>query len=185
MNRGGRVYGGGGAPVTLRKPRKSCGFSAIHSVPPMAHPTSTSPSALAPAPFALEVECEFAAAHAIVLMGERERLHGHNWRVVVSVAGERLDGEELLCDFHAVERMLAAIVAPFRDGNLNETAPFDRVNPTAEALARHIADRLSAELSRNIPAVHLEWVRVTEAPRCTAIVRLPAPVRPASARPQP
>jgi 6-pyruvoyltetrahydropterin/6-carboxytetrahydropterin synthase len=127
----------------------------------------------APAPFALEVECEFAAAHAIVLLGERERLHGHNWRVVVSVAGERLDGEELLCDFHAVERMLGHIVAPFRDGNLNDTPPFDRINPTAEAVARHVARELSAGLSRAAPAVHLEWVRVTEAPRCTAIVRLP------------
>lgn len=130
------------------------------------------------APYALEVECEFAAAHAIVLMGERERLHGHNWRVVVSVAGERLDGEELLCDFHAVERMLSAIVAPFRDGNLNETAPFDRVNPTAEAVARHIARELSAALAAASPSaqfIHLEWVRVTEAPRCTAVVRLPRP----------
>jgi len=137
-------------------------------------------AATGPSSFALEVECEFAAAHAIILMGERERLHGHNWRVVVSVAGDRLDGEELLCDFHAVERMLGAIVAPFRDGNLNETAPFDRINPTAEALARHIAAELSAALARAAPAVHLEWVRVTEAPRCTAVVRLPRPARPNS-----
>ena len=137
-------------------------------------------AATGPSSFALEVECEFAAAHAIILMGERERLHGHNWRVVVSVAGERLDGEELLCDFHAVERMLAAVVAPFRDGNLNETAPFDRINPTAEALARHIAAELAAALARAIPAVHLEWVRVTEAPRCTAVVRLATPTRPNS-----
>jgi 6-pyruvoyltetrahydropterin/6-carboxytetrahydropterin synthase len=130
------------------------------------------PSAPDPAPFSLEVEVEFAAAHAIVLMGERERLHGHNWRVVVSVAGDRLDGEELLCDFHAIERMLGAIVAPFRDGNLNETAPFDRVNPTAEAVARYIGAELAAALIRTTPTVHLEWVRVTEAPRCTAVVRL-------------
>ncbi len=131
--------------------------------------------ALAPyalAPYALEVECEFAAAHAIVLAGARERLHGHNWRVVVSVAGERLDGEELLCDFHLVERLLGEIVAPFRDGNLNETAPFDRINPTAEALARHIAHALASALAAHVSSVHLEWVRVTEAPRCTAIVRL-------------
>ncbi len=146
---------------------------AAHSVNLAA---SAAPSA-APyaAPYSLEVECEFAAAHAIVLMGERERLHGHNWRVVVSVAGDRLDGEELLCDFHAVERMLAAIVAPFRDGNLNDTPPFDRINPTAEAVARHIARELSAALRRGLPptqTVHLEWVRVTEAPRCTAVVRL-------------
>jgi 6-pyruvoyltetrahydropterin/6-carboxytetrahydropterin synthase len=125
-----------------------------------------------PAPFALEVECEFAAAHAIVLAGERERLHGHNWRVVVSVGGERLDGEELLCDFHAVERLLGDIVSPFRDRNLNECAPFDQVNPTAEAVARHIARELTAQLGRANPAVHVEWVRVTEAPRCTAIVRV-------------
>ena len=105
-------------------------------------------------------------------MGERERLHGHNWRVVVSVAGDRLDGEELLCDFHAIERMLGAIVAPFRDANLNETAPFDRVNPTAEAVARYIGAELAAALIRTTPTVHLEWVRVTEAPRCTAVVRL-------------
>lgn len=135
-------------------------------------PTSSTASV-----FALEVECEFAAAHAIVLMGERERLHGHNWRVVVSVAGDRLDGEELLCDFHAVERMLSETVQPFRDGNLNETAPFDRINPTAEAVARHVAAALSVRLHQTIPAVHLEWVRVTEAPRCTAVVRLPRPIR--------
>jgi 6-pyruvoyltetrahydropterin/6-carboxytetrahydropterin synthase len=124
------------------------------------------------APYALEVECEFAAAHAILLGGVRERLHGHNWRVVISIAGDRLDREELLCDFHLVERLLSETIAPFRDGNLNETPPFDRVNPTAEAVARFVATELTERLARAIPAVQLEWVRVTEAPRCTAIVRM-------------
>jgi 6-pyruvoyltetrahydropterin/6-carboxytetrahydropterin synthase len=124
------------------------------------------------ATYALEVECEFAAAHAILLGGVRERLHGHNWRVVISIAGDRLDREELLCDFHLVERLLSETIAPFRDGNLNETPPFDRVNPTAEAVARFVATELTERLARAIPAVQLEWVRVTEAPRCTAIVRM-------------
>jgi 6-pyruvoyltetrahydropterin/6-carboxytetrahydropterin synthase len=119
--------------------------------------------------FAIEVETQFSAAHAILLAGERETLHGHDWRVVVSLAGERLDGEELLCDFHAAERMLAEVVAPFVGRNLNDTPPFDRINPTAEALARHIADELDARLVTQ--RVCLEWVRVTEAPRCTAVVR--------------
>lgn len=122
--------------------------------------------------YAVEVEVEFAAAHAIMLGGVRERLHGHNWRVVVSVAGDSLDREELLCDFHAVERMLGAVVAPFRDGSLNETPPFDQINPTAEAVARHVATALSAALARDRSRAWLEWVRVTEAPRCTAMVRL-------------
>lgn len=143
---------------------------------------SANPSNL---PFALEVEAEFAAAHAILLAGARERLHGHNWRVVASVAGARLDGEELLCDFHLVERLLAETVAPFRDGNLNDTPPFDRRNPTAEAVAHHIATELARRLIAAAPSVHLEWVRVTEAPRCTAIVRLHAGAVPDPRGPSP
>ncbi len=123
-------------------------------------------------PFAIEVEHEFAAAHAIVLNGELEKLHGHNWRVVVSVAGAKLNHEELLCDFHRIEHTLATVLAPFHNASLNGTPPFDRINPTAEALARHVADALSAWLLREEPALHLEWVRVTEAPRCTAVVRV-------------
>jgi 6-pyruvoyltetrahydropterin/6-carboxytetrahydropterin synthase len=130
--------------------------------------------------FAIEVETQFSAAHAILLAGERETLHGHDWRVVVSLAGDRLDGEELLCDFHAAERMLAEVVAPFVGRNLNDTPPFDRINPTAEALARHIADELDERLAGRFAArhgVHLEWVRVTEAPRCVAVVRRGPAVR--------
>jgi len=128
-----------------------------------------------PATYAIEVETSFAAAHAILLGGVRERLHGHNWRVQVSVAGDSLDHEELLCDFHAVEAVLASIIAPFRDGNLNETHPFDRINPTAEALARHVATALSAHLRASNSRVCLEWVRVTEAPNCVAIARMTLP----------
>ncbi len=124
------------------------------------------------APYAIEVEHEFAAAHAILILGEREKVHGHNWRVAVSVGGDRLDGEELLCDFHLVERCLRTITEPFSNAHLNETPPFDRVNPTAEALARHVAVELAGLLAIACPAVHVEWVRVTEAPRCSAVVRM-------------
>jgi len=124
-----------------------------------------------PATFAIEVETSFAAAHAIVLGGARERLHGHNWRVQVSVAGDSLDHEELLCDFHAVEGFLRDAVAPFRDGNLNETPPFDRINPTAEALALHVQRALSLRVSTLSPRLRVEWTRVTEAPGCVAVAR--------------
>lgn len=124
-----------------------------------------------PANYAIEVETSFAAAHAIVLGGVRERLHGHNWRVQVSVAGDGLDHEELLCDFHAVEGFLREAVEPFRDGNLNETPPFDRINPTAEALARHVQRALSLRITTLSPRLRVEWTRVTEAPGCVAVAR--------------
>ncbi len=127
-----------------------------------------------PAAYSLEVEAEFAAAHAIVLGGERERVHGHNWRAVASVGGRRLAGEELRCDFHLVERRLDEAVAPFRNGDLNATPPFDRINPTAEAVARHLGEALARGLVEKAPGVRVEWVRVTEAPRCTAVVRFAA-----------
>jgi 6-pyruvoyl-tetrahydropterin synthase len=60
--------------------------------------------------FTIAVTREFCAAHAIVIAGVREPLHGHNFRVTATLEGESLDGEGLLCDFHLVERELEAIM---------------------------------------------------------------------------
>lgn len=115
--------------------------------------------------FTLSIEAEFCAAHAIVMRGVREPVHGHNWKVTAVVAGDRLDADGLLCDFHAVQAVLAAAIAPFHNGNLNDTPPFDRVNPTAEHVARHIAGALGKGLSLGVA---VRSVRVTEAPGCAA-----------------
>lgn len=123
--------------------------------------------------YEITVETEFAAAHAIVMAGQREPVHGHNWRVAVSVEGDFLDDDGLLCDFHAIEASLREIVRPFHNRDLNATAPFDRVNPTAELVARHIADALDAAIPARDAArgVRVAWVRVTEAPGCAAVYR--------------
>lgn len=141
-------------------------MSAAEHIPPS--PGAADARTPEPGAYSVEIEREFAAAHAIVLGGVRERVHGHNWRVVASIGGDRLDGEELLCDFHLVEELLGAIVAPFANGDLNATPPFDRTNPTAEAVARHIGRELARGLAVPAPGLRVEWVRVTEAPRCTA-----------------
>ena len=118
--------------------------------------------------FELRIEDRFSAAHALLLGGEREPLHGHDWRVEIVVAGPSLDGEELLCDFHDLERRLAGILAPFRNANLNETAPFDRVNPSAEAVARHVGRAMMDGLPPGVALVH---AAIGEAPGCTAVWR--------------
>jgi 6-pyruvoyltetrahydropterin/6-carboxytetrahydropterin synthase len=111
--------------------------------------------------YELTVERVFSAAHAIVMKGEQEPLHGHDWRVRLTVAGERLDADGLLCDFHLLEREVDRVVSAFRNRNLNETPPFDRVNPTAEHVARHIA----SSVGQNVPpGVIVRRVSVTEAP---------------------
>jgi 6-pyruvoyltetrahydropterin/6-carboxytetrahydropterin synthase len=115
--------------------------------------------------FELRIRRTFAAAHAIVMAGVREPMHGHNWEVTVAVAGDTLDADGLLCDFHLLEKALDETIRPFMNRSLNETAPFDRVNPTAELVAQHIAQAVAARLPIE---VRVKEVRVVEAPQCEA-----------------
>ena len=96
--------------------------------------------------FELSIERRFSAAHAIVIGGERETTHGHDWRVTLVVSGAVLDDEGLLCDFHALEQALDAVLAPFHNNDLNATPPFDELNPTAENVARHIGRAMMPSL---------------------------------------
>jgi 6-pyruvoyltetrahydropterin/6-carboxytetrahydropterin synthase len=129
--------------------------------------------------YELTVQTEFCAAHAIWMRGEREHLHGHNWRVSAVVGGPALDGDGLLCDFHDVERALLSIVGPWRDRSLNDVSPFAPdgrgMNPTAERVAETIARGLDAHLSDSsralLPVARVVSVSVTEAPGCVATFR--------------
>ena len=115
----------------------------------------------------LTVETEFCAAHAIVMRGVREPNHGHNWLVTLTLAGPTLDADGLLCDFHAAEAALRTTTAVFHNADLNTTPPFDRVNPTAEHVARHIAEATQSALEESLPdGARVTACRVTEAPGC-------------------
>lgn len=118
--------------------------------------------------FELSIESRFSAAHAIRIGGAVEPLHGHDWLVTLTVAGPSLDADGLLCDFHVIEEALRAITARFHNRSLNETAPFVELNPTAEHVARHIADAIAPLLPRGVRIVSS---RVTEAPGCAATYR--------------
>lgn len=118
--------------------------------------------------FELTIEGEFCAAHAIMINGEREPVHGHNWRVEITVAADVLDDNGLVCDFHKLERILNDVIQPFDNNALNALPPFDRVNPTAEHVVQHIASEFAPQLPWN---VRLVTATVTEAPGCRATFR--------------
>ncbi|MGH7132089.1 MAG: 6-pyruvoyl trahydropterin synthase family protein [Phycisphaerales bacterium] len=128
--------------------------------------------------YRLTIDDTFSAAHAIVIKGWREPLHGHDWRVRLTLEAELLDEDGLMVDFHAAQEDLRAIIAPFRNTNLNETPPFDKLNPTAERVAAHIATVFTERLQSRVreapknqvaPAVRVRSVRVTEAVGCAAV----------------
>lgn len=137
--------------------------------------------------FEVCVEAMFSAAHALMIGGDREPVHGHNWHVTATVAGPALDPDGLLVDFHVVERALAEITRRFNNADLNAVPPFDKVNPSAERVAQYIAYTLEDRLGRmrgmapTSPATagcstrpehpRVVWVRVTEAPGCSVTYR--------------
>ena len=120
--------------------------------------------------FSIRTVRHFAASHQLRLPdGSLEPLHGHNWKVAVTVAGDRLDALGCVMDFHELERLVDAVVVPLHNHHLNELPPFDReLNPSAENVAVQVA-RLVAP---GLPAgVRLVKVRVWETAGNSAAVR--------------
>ncbi len=118
--------------------------------------------------FSITVETEFCAAHALSIAGARETLHGHNFHVWATMEGKTLDGDGLLCDFHTVQGTLREIIEPLTNRNLHDTQPFKALNPTAENIARYIADALGSRLAAMAGDARVASVRVSEAPGCVA-----------------
>ena len=85
--------------------------------------------------YTITVTHEFCAAHTLTIAGAREPLHGHNFVTKATIAGDTLDGDGLLCDFHTAHAVLVEICNPFTNRNFNEIAPFDTTNPSAELIA--------------------------------------------------
>ena len=105
----------------------------------------------------------------MLINGEPETLHGHDWRVRVTLESPSLDAEGMVCDFHELEASLDLVLAPFINSNLNETPPFDSVNPTAENVAGHVAATMEPDLPDSVGSI---TVAVTEAPGCEARCRI-------------
>src|SRR5580704_11757246 len=61
--------------------------------------------------FEVSVDATFAAAHSLRgYQGKCENLHGHNYRVRLTVAGKELDKIGLLQDFTVLKRVLRGVV---------------------------------------------------------------------------
>jgi 6-pyruvoyltetrahydropterin/6-carboxytetrahydropterin synthase len=110
-------------------------------------------------PFEISTTREFSAAHALRLYdGSLEPLHGHNWRVRVTVSSAALDAIGVVMDFHELERLVDGIVGPLHNSNLNEVSPFAHggLNPSAENVALHVGRSLGGKLPARVRLVRVE-----------------------------
>jgi 6-pyruvoyltetrahydropterin/6-carboxytetrahydropterin synthase len=119
--------------------------------------------------FELTTIVDFEAAHCIKgYPGKCSRLHGHNWKVEVTVSGQELDNLGMLIDFKVLKQDVNKVIETLDHYYLNETDYFCTVNPTAENIAKYIYHQLVDSIGSS-RGVLVKMVKVWESPHSAAV----------------
>ena len=114
------------------------------------------------------VRRHFDAAHALRgYQGRCENLHGHRYEVVVCVESQDLNEIGLAFDFSELKKELDEVLARFDHHNLCEVPPFERVNPSAENIARVVYEAMQ----ESMPDERILSVQAYESPDAWAEYR--------------
>lgn len=98
--------------------------------------------------FEVTVEAHFSSGHYLRdYHGKCENPHGHNYRVLVTLAGKELEPNGLLLDFKILKDILKPVVNYLDHQMINDLEPFTTVNPSAENLAKYFFDETNSRLS--------------------------------------
>jgi len=120
--------------------------------------------------FEITVEYSFAAGHALRgYKGKCENVHGHNYKVQVTVAGEQLNPAGLLMDFVDLRAAIKALVERLDHRFLNDLPPFDQLNPSAENLAKYFWEAI--EPGARAQGLRVDAVTVWETDTTSATYR--------------
>ena len=123
--------------------------------------------------YELVVEKTIACAHFLRnYSGPCERLHGHNYRIVVFLTGDTLDEAGMLEDFGEIKRALGAILERLDHYHLNDLPEFADLSPSAENIARVIGETLAGHPWKR---GRVDRVQVWETPVQGATYFLPRP----------
>lgn len=97
--------------------------------------------------FEVTVESHFSSGHYLrEYYGKCENPHGHNYRVLVTLAGNELEPNGLLLDFKILKDVLRPVVDYLDHKMINDLEPFTTVNPSAENLAKYFFDETNERL---------------------------------------
>lgn len=101
--------------------------------------------------YQLSIETKISAAHFLRgYEGPCNRLHGHNWKIKVTVAGSELNEVGMVIDFQVLKTITRQVADSFEHQNLNEVPPFDRLNPTAENMAHYFFTEIAKLLPKKV-----------------------------------
>jgi 6-pyruvoyltetrahydropterin/6-carboxytetrahydropterin synthase len=111
--------------------------------------------------YELMIETTFSSAHQLRgYMDKCENLHGHNWKVQVHVAAERLNEIGIAVDFHDLMRLTNEVTSSLDHAFLNNVFPFTEINPSSENIAKWIYDSLKKKI--NTDYINLTAITVWE-----------------------
>ena len=101
-----------------------------------------------------------SAAHVLRdYEGPCARLHGHNWNVKLDVLCGTLNHVGITLDFLDLDTVLWQVIGPYDHNNFNDFPPFDKLNPTAENVAKFFYD----EIKKKLPAgVKIDKISIWE-----------------------
>ena len=119
-------------------------------------------------PYQIEVTDTFSAAHQLRgYQGKCEHLHGHNWKVTITLSAKKIDKTGLAIDFGEVKQILSKILQKLDHTFLNEHSYFRKSNPSSENIARYVHDSARSLIPRK--KVKVESVAVWESERTKAV----------------
>ena len=94
--------------------------------------------------YQITIETHFSSAHRLRnYSGECERLHGHNWKVQISVASDILNDLGMVMDFKDIKSNVKPLIGKLDHQYLNEIPPFTEINPTTENISKYLFDEFS------------------------------------------
>lgn len=98
--------------------------------------------------YRLTIKTGFAAAHNLInYQGDCENLHGHNWKVEVTVVARELDAAGLAIDFKVLKKETNLLLDELDHKYVNQHEFFKAISPSSENIARYLFQQLSVRLN--------------------------------------
>jgi 6-pyruvoyltetrahydropterin/6-carboxytetrahydropterin synthase len=105
--------------------------------------------------YEVEVTAGFSAAHRLrEYKGKCERLHGHNYRVIIVARTKELPPGGMVIDFVELKKAAGTVLERLDHSFLNDLEPFDRIEPSAENIAAFIFEEIARSLGDRGSLLH-------------------------------
>jgi 6-pyruvoyltetrahydropterin/6-carboxytetrahydropterin synthase len=99
--------------------------------------------------YEIKIKDEFSGAHNLRnYKGKCEELHGHNWKVEVSLSKKALDEQGMVMDFKSLKETVKDELSLLDHKYLNDSEFFKKHNPTSENIAFFLHNKLSKRIKK-------------------------------------